>query len=268
MNVFQKNILYLEKVNMGTAISNIGGMINFSVNILYEQFEKIITEIIHANREIRLRLNRENELYEHKCKKYNIKNIKISGDYLSAAKEFLRTPFDIYDNDLFEFAFVEYGRGKAGFLKLHHLIGDAASIVMICKDIEKGYKTLLDNKNFICKHTKTVYRQFSNMKIKKASEYFEKKLCNAPVCNVNALSDYNAGVKKFSIKLPHKNMYSDFLTALYIYLSAVTDNKKVIIGNVLGNRIKKEFDMFGMFANTLPFVMEFEDENFFEISKK
>ena len=169
MNSFQKNILYSEKINMGTAVSNIGGMIKFSVNILYEQFEEIITEIIYANSEIRLRLNKHNELYEHKCKKYNIKNIKTSGDCLSLAKEFIKTPFDIYDNDLFEFAFVEYSKGKAGFLKLHHLIGDAASIVLICKDIEKGYKELMANKNFVCKHTKTVYEQLSNIKIKKAS---------------------------------------------------------------------------------------------------
>ena len=267
MNAFQKNILYLEKVNMGTAVSNIGGMIKFSVNILYEQFEEIITKIIYANSEIRLRLNKDNELYEHKCKKYNIKNIKISGDCLLAAKKFMKTPFDIYDNDLFEFAFVEYSGGKAGFLKLHHLIGDAASIVLICKDIEKGYKAILDNKNFICKHTETVYKQLYDIKLKKASEYFEKKLYNMPVYN-NTLSDYNADIKKFSIKPPHKNMCPDFLTAIYIYLSAVTDNKKIIIGNVLGNRTKKEFDMFGMFVNTLPLIMEFGNENFFEAAEK
>ncbi len=267
MNNFQKNILYSEKINMDTPVSNIGGMINFSVDILYEQFEKIIVEIIRANSEIRLRLNKNNELYEYKCKKYNIKHIRINGDCLTAAKEFIKIPFDIYDNDLFEFAFVEYSGGKAGFLKLHHLIGDAASIVLICKNIEKGYKALLDNKNFICEHIETVYKQLTDEKIKKASEYFEKKLYNVPVCSINT-SDYNADIKKFSIKLPHKNMYSDFLTALYIYLSALTNYKKIVIGNVFGNRIKKEFDMFGMFVNTLPIVMEFENENFSEISKK
>lgn len=55
----------------------------------------------------------------------------------------------------------------------------------ICKDIEKRHKAITDKNRSILKHIETVCEQLLNIKIKKASEYFEKKLKDIPIDILN-----------------------------------------------------------------------------------
>ncbi|MDO4299790.1 MAG: AMP-binding protein [Clostridia bacterium] len=274
MNNFQKNILNTEIAAKGTAVSNIGGIIDFSVNITYKEFCEIITEIIWGTPSLRLRLGDDKELYEELNPCLEIPHIVIEGERCELDKRVskeMRTPFkSIYGSNLFEFAFVEYKGKSAGFLKLHHLIGDAVTIVIICKKIEEGYYKIRNSQVFKCESKAVEYTELSEKQIKNASEYFGKRLDKIPQNRIaeRESSDYSADIVRFSLPLKAKNMASEFMASLYVYISAVTDSKKVIIGNVLGNRRKNEMEMAGMFANTLPLVMEFENEYFSDVCKK
>ena len=116
----------------------------------------------------------------------------------------------------------------------------------------------------------TVYPAMSEKRLESAKKYFAEKLENtAPMyLSDKRTAGVSADIIKFSYPKVHKNMSAVFYAALYVYLSAVTDRKRIVFGNVMGNRTKAEFPMFGMFANTLPFVLEYEDISFEELTKE
>ncbi len=272
LNNFQKSILSDEMFSRGSAVSNIGGIIDFWEDISYEEFYLIINTVIKATPSLRLRLNRDGLLYETEETAYEIERI-VKGSKEEAytlASELIKKPFpSICDTDFFQFAFIEYEGGRAGFLKLHHLIGDAVSIVIICKKIDECFYKIRRGEAPVCGDVPVVYGSMTEGRFKKAAEYFGERLRDIPESRLaeRESRDFRADRLKFSVPLYKKGMAGELSAALYIYISAVTGEKKVVIWNVLGNRRKSEMNMMAMFANTLPLVMEFGDVSFSEAAE-
>ena len=259
MNDFQKNILDNEKICGGTAVSNIGGIILFSSDISFEMTQRCVDKALEAIPAIRLRLNKDDELYPVEYTHKQISCTEINGGYEELRREaekIISTPFEsIYDCDLFDIGYIKCGEYKAGWLKLHHLLGDAASIVLFCSVMDSLYTAELTGKEVSAEVPETVYPSMSEKRLESAKKYFFERLENTEPMYLSEtrVSDVKADMMRFSYPKVHKNMSAVFYAALYVYLSAVTDRKRIVFGNVMGNRTKTEFPMFGMFANTLPF---------------
>ena len=274
MNDYQKNILHTQIFYKGTAIANIGGVLSLSVEISYENACVILDEIISKTASLRLRLRVDGELYECEDHDYILESVYINGGYekaLAYADDSMKIPFSsIYDTRLFQIQYIEYNSGVMLFLKLHHLLGDAATISLICKRFEQGYYALLYNEEYICSDTPVVYKTPSQETQKKISEFFSAKFMSFEPIKLSNRESRNctAGKVHFSTPIYKKYMTSDFISAIYVYISAITNTSKIALGFVLGNRTKKEMNMVGMFANTLPLVLEFEDGSFRELNQK
>lgn len=269
MNDFQKNILDNEKICGGTAVSNIGGIILFSSDISLEMTQRCVDKAVETIPAIRLRLNKDDELYPVGFTPKKISYTEIKGGYEELRREaekIISTPFEnIYDCDLFAIGYIKCGEYKAGWLKLHHLLGDAASIVLFCSVMDSLYTAeLTGDAAAAAAVPETIYPVMSEKRLDSAKKYFSGRLENTePMClSETRVSDFTADIMHFSYPKAHKNMSAVFYAALYVYLSAVTDRKRIVFGNVMGNRTKTEFPMFGMFANTLPFVLEYDDMPF------
>jgi|GEM_PF-4547977 len=56
----------------------------------------------------------------------------------------IRTPFELYDCNLYEFKRIRMNDGcVGGFLKLHHIIGAAWTISLICNQLINVYEGLI-----------------------------------------------------------------------------------------------------------------------------
>ncbi len=274
MNDYQRNILNAQLFYKDTAIENIGGVLAFSVEISYEDVCAILGEMIAKTASLRFRLGKDGEFYEWDDRGYTVENVLISGDYEKAvayAESRMRMPFSsIYDTRLFELQYIAYDSGAMLFLKLHHLLGDAATIAILCKRFEQGYYALLQYGVYTCQDTPVVYRTASTETKKRISEYFSAKLMSFEPAKLSDRESQNCTAEKISFSMPlyKKHMASEFISALYVYISAITNSSKIALGFVLGNRTKKEMSMVGMFANTLPLVLEFGDGRFEQLNQK
>ena len=150
MNNYQKNVLSMEYFFRDTAVANIGGVIRFEVKAEYEDFLVIVQEMVRKTPSLRLRLNREKELYEYPEEEYILPRTVIHGGYEEAfayAEKQMQTPFSsVVDGRLFQIEYIGYDDGCAILCKLHHLIGDAASIGVLCQKADEGYRALCEGK--------------------------------------------------------------------------------------------------------------------------
>ena len=109
MNDFQKNIADIEKLNKNTAVANIGGIILYNENIEYDTAREVLFEVIKKTPSIRLRLNKNYELYETEYHDFNFPFLQVEGGYDGICREvgkIMQTPFDdIFDRDLFDFGY-------------------------------------------------------------------------------------------------------------------------------------------------------------------
>lgn len=273
MNDYQKNIINAEKFYAGSAVSNIGGVLSLKVEISDEDCRLIIREIVSKTSALRLKWNGESELCEYEDNEYFAENIRIRGncaDAVQYAERQMKIPFsNLYNSPLFEIKIFTYDTGKVVFLKLHHVLGDAATIGILCKRFEEGYYELLQRKKFVCQDIPVVYPSLSDEDKKKAADFFAGKLTHFEPIKLSEKESRDCSADKMHFELSYyeKNMTDLFVAAMYLYLSSVLNTKKVVVGFVLGNRKKEEWYMPGMFANTLPLVMEFENGSFRELRK-
>ncbi len=271
MNYYQRNILNMEYCFPDTAVANIGGILKAAVSFDYEQCVRIIREIVKKTAALRLRLNDRDELYQYEEGNYTLERVVIDGDYQEAyayAQEQMSIPFEsVYDHRLFLFEYIEYHGGCGIFFKLHHLLGDAASVSWICKKVDDGYRCLKEGKEHLCESKATVYQEITAKEKEVAVSYFEAKQIarEVPCIGERESKDCSADRVKFSLPVYKKNMSADFVLALYLYLSALTNSSRVVLGFVFGNRSRNEMDMFGMFANTLPLILELPQGTYDEL---
>lgn len=274
MNHYQKNILNTEYCFPNTAVANIGGILRIAVDINYNDSSSIVREVVRKTTSLRLRLNWQGELYEYPKEHYDMKYSKIHGRYQDAfgyAQSQMSVPFaSIYDCDLFQFEYIEYDEGCAIFLKLHHLLGDAASVSLICKKVDDGYRSLQKGETYQCDDTAVVYQEASKADLQEAACYFEEKqiALQPPCIGERETKGCHAERMQFELPFYQKRMTAEFLLALYIYVSSITNSSRVAFGLVFGNRSKKEMEMFGMFANTLPLVLELPDGSYDDLCKQ
>lgn len=274
MNDYQRNILNMEYCFPGTAVANIGGILRADVPFDYEQCVRIVREVVEKTDALQLRLNDRDELYQYKEENYTLDRVVIDGDSSAAdayARKKMSTPFDsIYDHRLFLFEYLEYRGGCGIFLRLHHLLGDAASVAWICKKVDDGYRCLQQGKEHLCDSKDTIYPELTMKEREAAASYFEEKQVTkeVPCIGERESKDCSADRVKFSLPVYKKNMSADFVLALYLYLSALTNSSRVALGFVFGNRSRNEMDMFGMFANTLPLILELPEGTYEELREQ
>lgn len=178
MNDYQIKVLNSEMFFERSAISNIGGTLILLEDISYSVCYQILHEMICKLTGLRLQLNRKMELYEHKEDDYDISRVYIKGGFDEAmeyVQNSMKIPFaQLYDNPLFDIQIIEYNNGKMIFLKLHHLLGDAASISILCKLFDDGVNAIREGRVYKCEDVSAVYTPISNEKRTNAKKYFEK----------------------------------------------------------------------------------------------
>lgn len=293
LSLNQRNIWNLEQAYPGTPMNNITTTVRVQGRIDLGLLEKSICLILKADPSLRTRICVENgqplqyqvPYSEETFFVYDFSNTNHEG-VENWEKAVSREIIQLLDSPLYRFYLFKTSDNSGGvIIKLHHLISDGWSQLLLCNRISDTYLKLLEGKNPQL-GTFPSYRlhveeekQYLVSKAFMRDEKYWKKVFNKGGIPAILKIQGNAAVSpvgnrltfQFSEVLNHliykfcvSNRvapFSVFYMALAIYFQRMSGESNYIIGVPVINRTSYEFKQStGMFVSTLPFFCEIQDD--------
>ncbi|NLD47079.1 MAG: amino acid adenylation domain-containing protein, partial [Clostridiaceae bacterium] len=292
----QRDIWYKEKLIPDTDIGNISATIRFE-DIDFSLLEKSINMVIERNEGMRIRVVEEYDEPRQYISEYNYRKFDFF-DFSNEGKKGLfewdklenRISFEITDSDLFYFALFKINEREGGFyIKMHHLISDAWTMVLMTNQVFESYKKLKNgavtgdgNKppyiDYILGEEEYLYsdnfeknKKFWADKFNSIPQFTSLKTVNMQCLNLEATRktyiiplDLTIKIKKF-LEQSKLSVFMLMMSALYIYLYRITSKEDIVIGTPVLNRSNaKEKNMAGMFISAVPVRIYINGEDSFE----
>lgn len=296
----QRSIYLLENYYSNTNLNNICGTCIIQEKINFDILKKSISIIIKNNNCFKLNFTIENNnvvqyINPKKTTNQNFTIIDINTEeqIQSVENQALKKHFDIFsENDLFEFIIFRLPNNHGGFLlNIHHLLSDSWSLGLTCKNIIKIYRSLLENTNesefnssSYINYCITENEYINTEKFQKDKTYWENEFKTIPeiasIPSKNKITSNNTSCTADRLtyildKTLINNINSfcktnkvslfNFFSGIYsLYINRVTGLNDFTIGTPLLNRLNfNEKNTLGMFINTLPLRISFENKNNF-----
>lgn len=292
----QMGIYYTEKLYPGTSIGNVAATLKIKENLDFDILEQAINELIKNNDALRIKIREiDNEVFQY-ISQYEYKKIDLFDfsdcDLDKMYKwdtEQTRTPFNIYDSELFYFALLKISESEVGiYSRMHHLISDGWSVVNDGNKILEYYTSISNSQKTV--HMEPSYLEF----IKREQEYLNSEkfikdrmfwdnkfdtlsgitTLKPPKTSIN---DIEAKRKTFVIsnklsnhirvycKNNKSSIFSLFISALLIYINRITSKEEIVIGVPVLNRTDaREKQTTGMYVSTIPLMININNEMNFE----
>lgn len=279
----QKRIWYIEQLYPDTSVYIIGGLARVTGRLNVRLLVEAINLFVERNQAVRLRLCGQADTVHQ----YVVEYARFEPDYsdLSACDapeavlqehvaHIFRTPFQLYNHQLFYFALFKLSENETIFLvKFHHIIADGWSIGLTSERIFGTYARLARGED-IGAQVEPVYTDY----IKREQEYlatqrfqkdqrywhdkfqpivesaaFASEAASATVREFELEQDISETLKAFS---KHTYSLSTILLATYaLYLHRVLQQAALIIGLPVLNRYgKPEKSTVGMFTGLMPLL--------------
>lgn len=284
----QKRIYYDDILHPGAPWANIGFIVKYREKLSLEILAKAIKYTLKKNDGLRLRLV-ENEdepepsQYVSPYEDFPIDFLNFSGpggeielqEWLAVNT---RKPFQLMDRNLFSFACFHWGdKGSGYYFKLHHLITDGWSCFLLFSQINEIYESLTRGEvvDSACNPSYIQYidderAYLISGKAAEDREFWFKTLLPLPepiLISSRKGNPANIEAKKMVLALPgdvrqkmhqyskeyKSSLYKVSLSALSVYISAVTGLDDMVIGGVNHGRSSESYrQMIGMFVSTFP----------------
>lgn len=281
----QKQILDMEKAYPNQGICNIGGRVTFS-----DKYDKTVVRAalrvaLAENEMLKVRVNRS---YQPYVSTEEIEVGKWQGTTLPTMKDlsiWLSRPFSFFDGPLYELCLFENEDVIELYVKVHHLLMDGYAIATWMRRYEEVYWEMMggpqtDKVGGFLECMKAV-PEISSPKREKDMEWFRGKALKTSPDTWHIRKSHHREVyaERIESQVPEalfqkmKEMSTVqgisteilFVAALGIYVSKVTGSREVAIGRAVANRKKKERNLLGMKANTIPVCMHVEDGKAFSV---
>lgn len=294
----QKAIWYTEKFYPGTGISNIIATMRLRQDINFAVLEQAVNCLIKYNDGLRLRILETGSGYRQYVAPYRYRRLKYIDfsnrggwdAFLQWLREQARIPFKSIDSDLFEFVMAKVGEGDGVlFVKTHHTVTDAWSMILIGNQVNEYYFKLLqgtepeDPKYPSYLDYIELERQYEQSEEFKANrEFWNRRFATLPEPTSlrpakNAFASNESERKSFTLSVDQTNRINEFakslkisvfvlfLSALAVYLHRVLKQNDIVVGTPLLNRptIKEKLTI-GMFIETIPVRLFVNEELGFE----
>ena len=289
----QKNVWDLEQSYPGTSINHIATTVRISGQVDLTALQKTIQLIIEADSSLRIRIGLQNNqpvqyYVPYEPERFDVFDFSLSGEEgISRWEEAsAKDVMDCVDKPLYRFWIFHAGENEGGVLfKLHHLISDGWSQVMLCNKIQKTYLELLAGKESTLEktpeyifHVQEEENYLSSRQCEKDQEFWKRVLAKngdaatirhrkgaslSPVGDrISFLFPKSISYKMFSYCEEHRVApFAVYYMALAIYFKKAFRLDHPIIGVPVvnrGNFTAKQTT--GMFVSTLPFFCEIDEE--------
>ena len=293
LSLSQKNIWDLERLLPGTSVNNISTTIRIRGRVDFMLLQESILLVLKSDASMRTRIVMENgtpmqvhEPFEDEV--FPVFDFSHTGGQGLESWEaaMTREAIPLTGGPLYRFVLFRTGENEGGVLvKLHHIISDGWSQVMICNRIGQTYLDLLAGKEPELSeapdyelHVEEEQEYLASAAYKKDERYWKKVLEKAGepsvLKNINSAAISPVGRRK-SFDLPqvlNHAIYSFcmekrvapfavFYMALAIYFKRIGGAERFTIGVPIFNRTNFQFKQStGMFVTTLPFYNTINEE--------
>lgn len=293
LSLSQQNIWNLERALPGTSVNNISTTVRIRGNLDFPTLQESIHRVLESDASLRTRLTeKDGELVQFHVP-YEREDFPVY-DFSSTSREGIenwetavtREPIPLENGPLYRFVLFRDGEGSGGLLvKLHHIIADGWSQIMLCNRIGQTYLELLSGKEPLLEqspdyelHVQEEQEYLTSKAFGRDENYWKKILEQAGepsvLKSVNSAAVSPVG-RRLSFDLPqvlNHAIYSYcqekrvapfavFYMALAIYFKRIGGAERFTIGVPIFNRTNYQFKQStGMFVTTLPFYNEINDE--------
>ena len=293
LSLSQRNIWNLECALPGTSVNNISTTVRIRGQLDFPLLQESIHRVLENDNSLRTRITEQNgEMVQYHAP-YIREDFPVY-DFSNTSKEgfenweaaVTRELIPIEEGALYRFILFRDGESSGGVLvKLHHIIADGWSQIMICNKIGETYLKLLAGEEPSLEqtpdyelHVQEEQKYLASKAFNKDESYWKKILDRAGEPSV--LKDVNSAAispvgRRLSFQLPqvlNHAIYSYcqekrvapfavFYMALAVYFKRIGGAERFTIGVPIFNRTNYQFKQStGMFVTTLPFYNEINDE--------
>ena len=293
LSLSQQNILNLERSLPGTSVNNISTTVRFKGHLDFPLLQESIHRVLENDASMCMRLKMEaGEMVQYHVP-YVREDFPVY-DFSNTSKEGIenweialtREPIPLEESPLYRFVLFRDGENSGGILvKLHHIMADGWSQIMICNRIGKTYLELLAGDKVsltpapdYALHVQEEQKYLASKAYERDEAYWKNVLEQSGEPSVlkavNSAAVSPVG-RRMSFDLPqilNHAIYSYcmekrvapfavFYMALAIYFKRIGGAERFTIGVPIFNRSNFKFKQStGMFVTTLPFYNEINDE--------
>ena len=293
LSLSQLNILNLEHALAGTSVNNISTTIRITGRVDFPMLQKSINLILESDMSLRTRLVKEGETVMQYHAPFEKEEFPVY-DFSNTSKEGIESweraityeIISLFEGPLYRFILFRDSETSGGILvKLHHIIADGWSQIMLCNKIGKTYLDLISGNEPEIEeapdyqlHVVEEQEYLSSKAFLKDEKYWSEIVAKAGepsvLKSINCAAISPVG-RRLSFELPEilnhaiytycmNNRvapFAVFYMALAIYFKRNGGEDNFTIGVPIFNRTNYEFKQStGMFVTTLPFYNEINDE--------
>ncbi len=281
----QKGIWYTEKLYPNTSIGIIAATLKIQGDVDYDLLEKAINYAIKKNDTFRIKIVEiEGNPYQFitPFKYQSIELVDFSDCAIEEMYEWdtkqAQTPLDINNLEFLKFYFIKMGKNYGGFfIKIHHILADAWSIIILANEVMKFYNDLRNSRSIDDQSFPSYMEYIQSEKHYLESERFLKDrlfwnemfydIPETSVLKVRKSNSIDTNAKRKTFILPTKlcsklhqyckdhkiSILALFLSALSLYINRLMNKNDIVIGTPVLNRTTlREKETIGMFINTIP----------------
>lgn len=297
----QKRIWYSEKKYPGLGAANLVFLVKLDFKVDNIILEAAINAVVRAHQGMRMRITESSHqgnlrpcLYiePHQDKPLDVYDFNVPGGTAKLknwAVDQTSQAFEFLDSDLFYFALVRHDDGKSGYyMKLHHIIADGTTLLLLFRDIKNTYLRLLEGKSVDFSDTPSYldylsYEQsyLNSENFCEDKQYWEEQMLPLPEeINLSGSrsaddsmaagkkimafdTDLREGMRKW-VKKNDTSVFKLIYTAIAIYISRITGMDDFVLPTFNHNRsIKEQYEMAGMFISTIPVRLKLKGDDVF-----
>ena len=289
----QLNIWNLEQAYPGTSINHISTTVTIRGKIDFVLLQRSITMLLEADATLRTRITLQGDkpvqfFAPYKEQTFDIYDFSHTDQEGIASWEtaMSREVFPVLDAPLYRFSLFRTGESAGGFfIKLHHIISDGWTQMLVCNRISRTYLALLageepsmgeipsyelhlqEEEEYLAGKAYRKDERYWKAEVEKAGEpSVIKSVKSAAVSPVGQRMSFRLPqVLNHAIYLYCLNNrvapFAVFYMALAIYFRRIGGASRFTVGVPVFNRSSYTLKQCsGMFVNTLPFYNEIQDE--------
>ena len=297
----QKSIWFLEKTNPGSGISNIAATMLIDEEVDYDLISRSANIMLKRNEGFRLRFFEADgqvrqyvaPFEEYKLDYYDF-STQDKASLFAFDREQASKPFDCLNQPLFYFALIKIeSSGYGFFVRIHHLISDAWSLVELGNEIMRYYYLLKrgqplpqDANPSYLEYIEREQAYVGSARFSADKAFWRDKFRTIPETSKlksSAKDRVGLKAKRKSFVVPEKlaqkikahcrenktSVFALFFAALSLYLNRVRSLQEITIGTPVLNRTNaREKKTIGMFVGTVPLCVKVDkDLSFDEFSR-
>ena len=293
LSVPQKGIWYTEKLFSETSIAGISATVCLKMPIDFSLLEQAINLVIKNNDSMRINVCMvDNEpqqfIAPYVYKEFEIMDFTVAGngDFFAWESMMTRTPLLAENTDLYLFVLLKIDENTCGYyVKHHHLISDAWSIVSAGNDImryylelKKGHKEHAKRPSFL-DHLSEESAYIGSERYKKDAVFWREQFSTLPEqvgIKARKTNEIGSEAARRSYTLP-KNIckkirefsassgtstFVIFMSSFILYINRITGCEDTVVGTpVIGRHNNKAKATMGMFVSSIPLRINVDVED-------